>query len=86
MSLDNPTAWERDERTNERDKKERKPGTTDSLYDASGEPRSDEWWDKKLKCICCFREEDGFVFANIDCPIHGALHGKNPYGEEECCT
>jgi len=45
MSLDNPTAWERDERTNERDKKERKPGTTDSLYDASGEPRSDEWWD-----------------------------------------
>ena len=49
MSLDNPTAWERDERTNERDKKERKPGTTDSLYDASGEPRSDEWWDARLE-------------------------------------
>ena len=43
----NESAWERDERINEREREKfpHSKGTSDLLYDASGEPRSDEWWD-----------------------------------------
>jgi len=44
------SAWERDERINERDKEERpRKGTSDLLYDAHGNPRSDEWWEDRLE-------------------------------------
>ena len=33
------------------------------------------------KCICALRVEDGVVTPNPDCPVHGVLHGKNPYKE-----
>ena len=47
----NEHGWERDERINEREREKfpHSKGTSDSLYDASGEPRSDEWWDDRLE-------------------------------------
>ena len=39
--------------------------------------------EEKQKCICTFEEYDGLVFTNIDCPVHGALHRKNPYAMPE---
>jgi len=35
------------------------------------------------KCICSLREEDYIVTTNPDCPVHGGLHGKNPYAAIE---
>ena len=35
------------------------------------------------KCICSLREEDYMVTPNPDCPVHGGLHGKNPYAAIE---
>ena len=35
------------------------------------------------ECICCMRVEDGIVTPNPDCPVHGGLHGKNPYNTTE---
>ena len=46
--MNNEHGWQRDLRINERDKDEPKRGTSDLLYDASGEPVSDEVWDKRL--------------------------------------
>ena len=34
------------------------------------------------KCICCSRVDDYMVTPNPDCPLHGGLHGKNPYKED----
>ena len=47
----NESAWERDERINEREREKfpHSKGTSDLLYDASGEPRSDKWWDARLE-------------------------------------
>ena len=50
----------------------------------------DYWIKQKLDqqqaepvCICCLRVEDGIVTPNPDCPLHGGLHGKNPYKEQQ---
>ena len=34
------------------------------------------------ECICCSRVDDYMVTPNPDCPLHGGLHGKNPYKED----
>ena len=43
--------WERDLRINERDREEplHSKGTSSLMYDAHGEPVSDEVWDKRLE-------------------------------------
>ena len=36
---------------------------------------------KTKKCICTADLTDWPVIPNPDCPIHGGLHGNNPYKE-----
>ena len=46
----------------------------------AGQSKGDALWKKyKPKCICALRVEDYMVTPNPDCPVHGGLHGKNPY-------
>ena len=45
----NEHGWQRDERINERDKQPTERTENNGLYDAYGEPVSDEVWKKRLE-------------------------------------